>query len=139
MKLISIVFVLVLASAAPCLAQQQGQTSDGCTPQFLSETRLIVAPGVMQGLLLKKVLPDAADMDPSKDFTIKVMVIIDETGAVKCAFGIEGGPELYERSARTAQQWKFKPYLLNGRPAAVKSAVYFHFSSGRVEGNFSAQ
>jgi hypothetical protein len=139
MKLISIVFVLVLASAAPCLAQQQGQTSDGCTPQLRSETRFIIAPGVMQGLLLKKALPDAADMDPSKDFTIKVMVIIDETGAVKCAFGIEGASALYERSARTAQQWKFKPYILNGKPVAVKSAVYFHFSKGRVEGSFSTK
>jgi hypothetical protein len=139
MKTLRISFILALASAAPCLAQQQGQTSDGCTPQFRSEARLIIAPGVMQGLLLKKTLPDAADMDPSKDFTIKVMVIIDETGAVKCATGIEGASELYERSARTAQQWKFKPYFLNGKPVVVKSAVYFHFSSGRVEGNFSAQ
>ena len=89
------------------------------------------------GLVLEKALPDAADMDPSKDFNIKVKVMIDETGTVKCAAGIEGDQELYERSTRTAQQWKFRPYMLNGKPIVVESAFYFHFSKGKVEGKFS--
>jgi hypothetical protein len=130
------VFILALACAAPCFAALQDQTFDECAAQFQGKTKIRVAPGVIEGLVLKKALPDAADMDPSRAFDIKVQVMIDETVAVKCASGIEGDHELYERSTRTAQQWKFKPYLLNGKPVVVESAFYFHYSRGRVEGNF---
>jgi hypothetical protein len=138
MKTIRIVFILVLAWAAPSWAtQRQDQTFDECAKQFQDKIKIRVAPGVISGLVLKKALPDAADMDPSKDFDIKVKVMIDETGTVKCAAGIEGDQELYERSARTAQQWKFKPYIVNGKPMVVESAFYFHYSKGKVEGRFS--
>jgi hypothetical protein len=133
------VFILALACAAPCCAAQQDQTFDECAAQFQGKTNIRIASGVMEGLLLKKALPDAADMDPSQDFNIKVSIMVDETGAVRCAAGVEGASELYERSARTARQWKFKPYIINGKPAVVASVIYFHYSKGRVEGNFSAK
>jgi Gram-negative bacterial TonB protein C-terminal len=138
MKTIRIVFILVLAWAAPCWAtQQQDQAFDQCARQFRGKIKIRLAPGVISGLVLKKALPDAADMDPSRAFDIKVQVMIDETGTVKCAAGIEGDQELYERSTRTAQQWKFRPYILNGKPVVAESAFYFHYSKGKVEGKFS--
>jgi hypothetical protein len=138
MKTIRIVFILVLACAAPCWAtQQQDQTFDECAKQFQDKIKIRLAPGVISGLVLEKALPDAADLDPSKDFDVKVKVMIDETGTVKCATGIEGDPELYERSTKTAQQWKFRPYILNGKPVVMESAFYFHYSKGKVEGKFS--
>jgi TonB-like protein len=137
MKAIRIVFLLVLAWVAPCWVQQRDQTFDECAKQFQGKIKIRLAPAVISGLVLKEALPDAADMDPSRDFNIKVKVMIDETGTVKCAAGIEGDQELYERSTRTAQQWKFKPYIVNGKPLVVESAFYFHYSKGKVEGKFS--
>lgn len=138
-KRIYFVFILALVCAAPCCAAQQDQTFDECARQFQGKMKITVAPGVESGLILKKALPDAADMDPSRKFDIKVKVMIDETGTVQCAAGVEGDQELYERSTRTAKQWQFKPYILNGKPVIVESAFYFHYSKGRVEGNFSAK
>ena len=134
------VFIMALACAAPCCAaQQQSQAFDECAQQFHGKTKLRVSPGVIGDLVLKKALPDAADMDPSRKFDIKVKVMIDETGAVKCAVGIEGDQEFYERSTRTAKQWQFKPYMLNENPVIVESAFYFHYSKGRVEARFQSK
>jgi Gram-negative bacterial TonB protein C-terminal len=130
-------FILTLVCAAPyCAAQQQDQTFDECARQF---QRLRVAPKLIGGSSTKTALPDAADMDPSQDFNVKVKVLVDKAGVVRCAVGVDGAPELYERCARTARQWKFQPYFLNGEPIAVESAIYFHFSRGKVEVNFPAK
>ncbi|HEY2496370.1 MAG TPA: energy transducer TonB [Candidatus Angelobacter sp.] len=134
-----IVFILMLASATSCWAatQTSDQPFDECAKQFQNKTKIRVSPGVIEGLLLKRALPDAAHIDPSKSSDIKVKIMIDDTGAVKCAAGVEGDPELYERSTKAAEEWKFRPYTLNGNPIVVESALYFHYRNGKVKGNFS--
>ena len=134
-----ILFIVALVGVAPCpAASQPSQSFDKCSQQFKGRTYR-VAPGLIGGLSTKSALPDAADMDPSQDFNVKVKVLIDETGLVRCAAGIEGNSELYERCVRTARQLRFQSYTLNGEPVALESAIYFHFSRGRVEVNFPAK
>ena len=90
-----------------------------------------VSAGVIQGLVQQKVLPDAVDLKSVKNADVRVKVRIDESGNVACAMGDDGDPALFERSESAAKEWKFKPYLVNGKPVIVESVFYFHFIGRR--------
>lgn len=138
MKRMNIALGLIVAIAASFLAAaQQSDHFDECAKQFQSKVKIRVSPGVIQGLVLKKAMPEAADLRSARDSDVKVKVMIDESGAVQCAAGIEGDSALYERSIKAAREWKFKPYVLNGQPIVVESAFYFHFNKGKVSAKFS--
>ena len=99
--------------------------------------KLRVSPGVIGGSSVKIVLPDASGLRAVQNSTVKVKVLIDQTGAVRCAIGVEGDSALYQRSSNAALASSFMPYVLNGEPVVVESAVYFHYNRGKVTVAFS--
>jgi hypothetical protein len=138
MKTMKIALSSMVVITASCLAAaQQSDSFDGCAKQFQGKGKIRVSPGVIEGLVLKKTMPEAVDLRPVRNSNVKVKVMIDETGTVQCAAGIEGDSSLYERSIQAAREWKFRPYILNGQPIVVESAFYFHFNKGKVSAKFS--
>ncbi len=114
------------------LAVAQQQSVDGSTGKPAPRQRIRVTSRVVQGLVLKKVVPDAADFKSLKNSNVKIAFEIDEAGAVESAKAIEGDPALYDRSVKAIREWRFKPYLLDGHPIVVESYVYFHFNKGKA-------
>lgn len=91
-----------------------------------------VSRGVAQGNVIEKVPPTVDPNSISSDQQVLVQILIDKTGAVACArllnvVGFSADDILRVKSLEAAQQWKFKPYLLNGNPVHVETDLLFAF------------
>ena len=94
-------------------------------PLWMQEYRR-VPPFEMAGHLRTMVDPTRSPAGGSKG-VVTVSFIVDEHGDVKQADATHGPPELYERACNAVLQWKYTPYLIQGRPAAVISRAVFDF------------
>jgi outer membrane biosynthesis protein TonB len=139
MKPMKILMTLLMLSAGFSVAVAQQESFDDCAKRMQGKQKIRVAPGVIQGLVQQKAVPDAADLKSLKNGDVRVKIAIDESGNVVCASGQHGDSALFERSVEAARKWKFKPYLLDGKPLIVESAFYFHFSKGKVTAKFCAK
>lgn len=57
-----------------------------------------------------------------------VRFVISETGDVESAEAISGDPLLAPAAVAAAKQWKFKPYIKNGRAVKVTTKIPFDFA-----------
>jgi TonB family protein len=91
--------------------------------------RVRVSSGVMAGLLISKVNPTYPD--DAKQARIQGVVLlhvqIDKEGNVEKIELISGHPLLAPAAIEAVQQWKYKPYLLNGNPIEVDTQVQVNF------------
>lgn len=60
---------------------------------------------------------------------IKVAVLIDVKGKVKCVNTTEGNPLLRASAMQAAKKWKFEPVLSNDKSIAARGELVFEFSS----------
>jgi hypothetical protein len=137
MNKIRVVLTIVIAAGCNFMAAQDKESFDDCSKKVHSIAKMRVSQGVIAALVKHKALPDASDLHSIKDAAVKVKIVIDESGFVACAEGTEGDPALYPRSIEAAKSWKFKPYLLNGKPVVLESSFDFHYDSGKVWATFS--
>lgn len=61
---------------------------------------------------------------------VVVKVIISEAGDVEQADVITGDPVLTKPSLEAAKQWKFQPYIQNGKPIKVATRIPFDYDTG---------
>jgi len=59
--------------------------------------------------------------------TVRIQVIVDETGKVIAAQALGGHPLLHSASVKAARKTLFTPTLLNGRPVKVAGVITFDF------------
>ncbi len=89
-----------------------------------------VAPGVMQGLILEKEPPKYPEEAKVRRIQGKVVLsaIIGKDGSVKELKATSGPKELQQSALDAVRTWKYKPYLLNGNPVDVKTAINVIYS-----------
>jgi hypothetical protein len=96
------------------------QVSDGeaplCIKDFATPANLLVRE--------EPVLPQ------SRFNPIPVRIIIGPDGRVQHIHFISAFPEQTRSIAEALAQWRFKPYLLDGRPVAVETGIMFGRSAG---------
>ncbi len=88
-----------------------------------------ISQKVLNALILHKVTPrypDSARHDHLEGAVI-LHVMISPAGALDRAWVIEGGPPLSRAALEAVQQWRFRPYLLNGEPQEVDSQITINF------------
>jgi TonB family protein len=61
-----------------------------------------------------------------------VKVAVSETGDVSGVELISGDPVLARAAVDAAKKWKFKPFIKNGKPAAVTTRIPFDFASSNT-------
>lgn len=95
-----------------------------------SVLRVRVSQGVMAGLLLSKVPPEypPAAKDKHIQGVVLLRVIIDREGKASNIQLISGHPLLAPAAIDAVRQWKYKPYLLNGKPVEVETQVTVNFT-----------
>jgi TonB family protein len=67
--------------------------------------------------------------------TVWVQVLISETGDVKSVEVLSGEPALTHAAVEAAKQWKFKPYIKNGKPIEISAKLPMKFGSDSDDAN----
>jgi protein TonB len=88
-----------------------------------------VSSGVMQGYLIRKVLPDypAIGREIRVEGTVVLQATISKSGSIENLRVISGPAMLQQAALDAVKQWRYKPYLLNGEPVEVETTVNVEF------------
>jgi peptidyl-prolyl cis-trans isomerase A (cyclophilin A) len=73
----------------------------------------------------------AAPADVHVSGTVVLNAIIDEKGSVESLHVISGPAALQQTALDAVKTWRYKPYLLNGEPVAVKTQINIIFTLAR--------
>lgn len=87
--------------------------------------KLRVTWAVIEGFLEHKVEPVSpldANGKPMHG-NVQLRININRQGSVWNAVRVSGEPELADAAINAVKQWKFRPYLLNGKPVEIETAV----------------
>jgi len=100
-----------------------GQAAKKGSPQSIS-------PKVMQGNLISKVAPK---YPPSAKVagiqgTVELDAVISKTGRVESLKVVSGPNELQQSSMDAVRWWRYKPFLLNGKPIEVETTISVVYS-----------
>jgi protein TonB len=63
--------------------------------------------------------------------TVVLQVLIARDGSVQDAKFMQGSLVFARNAIDAVRQWKFKPYLLNGRPVSVQTQIAVKFKPGQ--------
>jgi len=89
-----------------------------------------VSPSVMAGQIITRVNPKYPE-DARKariQGTVVLHAIIGTTGDVMSLQVVSGPAELRNSAIEAVQQWKYKPYLLNGQPTEVDTTISVNYT-----------
>jgi TonB family protein len=91
---------------------------------------ITVSAGIMAGQIITKVNPKYPE-DARKARIQGIVVlsaIIGKTGDVMSLAVVSGPTELRNSAVEAVQQWKYKPYLLNGQPTEVTTTISVNYT-----------
>ena len=110
------------------------QSLTGVAPDIAPATefpqRVRVSQGVSTGLILQKITPTYPEDAKAARIhgAVFLQVEISKEGAISDIKLISGHPALVPAAIEAVRQWRYKPYLLNGRPIAVETQVQVNFA-----------
>ena len=84
-----------------------------------------ISSGVAEGLKIHDVQPEYPQTARISHISGDVVfqVLIDREGNIEEMKLISGHPILAESALKAVQQWKYKPYILNGKPVEVETMI----------------
>ncbi len=99
-------------------------------PKLALPQRVRISQGVTKGLLIHRVEPSYPALARAARVQGEVVLtaIIDTNGAIKNLQLVSGHPMLVPAAITAVQQWRYKPYLLNGQPVEVETTITVIFS-----------
>jgi len=118
----SLLLAATLTFAVALAAQQSGPPINVNRPPG----PLRVATGVMAAQCIKQVQPEYPSDIATQGYVL-LQAIIGTDGRVEHLSVISGPPSLQKLAMDAVQQWEYKPYLLNGEPVEVETAVLVTF------------
>jgi len=89
-----------------------------------------VSSGVMQGMLIDKIIPvyPAIARAIHASGTVVLQATISRTGTIE-NLRVMSGPQMLRQAALDAvKQWLYRPYMLNGQPVEVETTVEVDFT-----------
>jgi len=113
-------------------ATSPGATSSGATWGAVAPPgeRVRVAYGVSAGLLVTKVDPVYPPLARQSRIqgSVVLKAVINQTGDVVSLQLVSGHPMLAPAAIEAVKQWKYKPYLLNGKAVSVETEISVNFA-----------
>jgi len=99
------------------------------------DKRIRVSEGVLDNIVLKKVLPRPpwSNDKAHEKGVVTISVLVDYDGTLKSTSLISGDPVLADVATHAIKQWQFKPYVVNGEPVRVESRIVMKFSKKRAD------
>jgi protein TonB len=94
-----------------------------------NQPRVRISRGVSTALLISKVLPAYPPTAQQARIQGEVVLraIISKDGRVEELQDISGHPFLIPAAIDAVKQWRYKPYMLNGKPTAVETEISVNF------------
>ncbi len=88
-----------------------------------------ISQGVSRGLLIHQVSPvyPKTALAMRVEGTVELTTTISKTGDITHVKVVSGEAQLAKAAADAVKQWKYKPYLLNGEPVDIETAVTVNF------------
>jgi periplasmic protein TonB len=115
---------LVLAGFLSLLVCAQAQTDPAAKPK-----KLRVSSGVAEGLKTRNVNPkyprEAIEQGIQGDVILQAT--IDTKGNLTNVKVAQGDPILAKAAVEAVQQWRYRPYVLNGEPVEVETTIKIQF------------
>ena len=92
--------------------------------------RVRVSPGVSKGLLVYRIEPAYPPLARQAHIqgVVLLTAVIGKDGNIQNLQVVSGHPMLAPAAIQAVQQWRYKPFLLNGQPLEVETAVTVTFS-----------
>src|SRR5215471_11056437 len=109
-------------------------TKDGkAAPDADVHNRVRVSEGVVEGNIVHRVTPVYPQEAKQKRIEGRVLLraVIDNKGRVVDLKPISGPKELIPASIGAVEQWRYRPYILNGEPVEVETTVTVNFQLHR--------
>jgi TonB family protein len=130
---LAMVAACVAIGAATCMSALALRMGVG-TDQDKATKALSVSANVMEGNLINKKNPayptEAKANKDTLDGPVVLSVLVSKEGVPVKIFVKQSLRADYDQSAMDAvQQWRWKPYLLNGNPTAVKTTITVNYST----------
>lgn len=101
-------------------------------PKFIpaAPQRVRISQGVTKGLLIHRVEPTYPALAKAARVQGEVVLsaIIDTNGNIANLQLVSGHPMLVPSALQAVQQWRYKPYLLNGQPVEVETTITVIFT-----------
>jgi len=126
MSLMRTRLLLLLSVIALCYSAAHAQQKTPVAPDSdESQPILKVKSGIMEGNLMRRVDPvyPAEAKKNHLQGSVVLVGVIDKEGTMTKLRVISGDPVLAQAAIEAVQQWKYKPYTLNGEPVAVQTTV----------------
>jgi len=107
-------------------APDQSNTASGTTQ---GAQRVSISEGVSAGLIVSKVPPVYPPLARNARIqgSVVVRAVINETGDVVSLELISGHPMLAPAALDAVKQWKYRPYMLNGKAVEVETKIRVNF------------
>jgi periplasmic protein TonB len=98
--------------------------------QALPPSTRHVSSGVMQGMLIHRVIPvyPAIARATRTSGAVVLQATISRTGTIENLRVVSGSPMLRQAALDAVKQWRYRPYMLNGQPVEVETAVDVNFT-----------
>jgi protein TonB len=122
----SFVALALVLTAASVPLSTSAQNAPNAAPAVHS---IDVNWSVMHAMLLSRVQPRYPQDAKEKHITgvVTLEVLVSGEGNVDSTKPLNGPEELRQAAIECVQQWKFRPYLLNGKPIQVRTEIPIYF------------
>jgi protein TonB len=99
------------------------------TYRIAEPKRVRVSSGVAEKSKIHDVQPEYPQEARKNNIEgdVSFHVIIDREGNIGEVTLLSGPPILAESAAKAVKQWKYRPYLLNGKPVEVETTILIKF------------
>ncbi len=112
-----------------CLTCFGGEVGNGVLPQPPEQTKRVPISRLSEALLVNKVVP-AYPMVAQRSGVqgdVKLHAIISRDGSIQSLSLISGHPLLATAAIAAVEQWRYRPYVLNGEPVEVETWITVSF------------
>ena len=99
-------------------------------PSLTPSKPLAVSRGVSEGLLIHQIKPTYPHLAVITHTQGEVILqaVIGKDGSIQNLHVISGPPLLIKAAMDAVQQWRYRPYLLNGEPVEVETQIRVNFT-----------
>jgi len=131
----SLVVSALCISASLYAQEQKEESTQSSPPQSPTEQpqlpkQVRVSQGVTQGLLITRVQPEYPKKALKKHLqgTVVMQAVISQTGDIKDLKVVSGDELLVPSAVKAVKQWKYRPYLQQGRPVEVETQITVNYA-----------